>query len=205
MQLPYICDKFVAVKVLNIGILLIGFLFVACNQGEKKARALEITAVENKLEVSSHLDRAGTLATQALIQSYFPLKDALVATDAQQSKMAAKAFSEAIMGYREQVDSTAWANLGLQTQVDSMLQEVTTMMTIEDATCEHQRVVFGTISRQLFKIISLVQLKNAHLYRQYCPMAFNDQGAHWISDATEIRNPYFGKMMLECGEVTDTL
>lgn len=37
------------------------------------------------------------------------------------------------------------------------------------------------------------------LYLQYCPMAFDDQGAEWISDKKEINNPYFGPEMPKCG------
>ncbi len=36
-------------------------------------------------------------------------------------------------------------------------------------------------------------------------MAFNNRGAHWLSDTTEVVNPYFGDEMLHCGSVTDTL
>jgi len=43
------------------------------------------------------------------------------------------------------------------------------------------------------------------LFIQYCPMANNDEGANWISDYSEIRNPYFGDMMLACGETQDTI
>jgi Cu(I)/Ag(I) efflux system membrane fusion protein len=36
-------------------------------------------------------------------------------------------------------------------------------------------------------------------------MANNDQGANWLSTYSEIRNPYFGDMMLSCGETHDTI
>ncbi|HQE11916.1 MAG TPA: hypothetical protein PLQ78_04150 [Flavipsychrobacter sp.] len=49
------------------------------------------------------------------------------------------------------------------------------------------------------------QLEHTGVYRQYCPMAFNDKGAYWLSNEEKIMNPYFGKKMLTCGEVTDTL
>jgi Cu(I)/Ag(I) efflux system membrane fusion protein len=42
---------------------------------------------------------------------------------------------------------------------------------------------------------------NEKLYKQYCPMANNSQGAIWLSSSQEIRNPYYGDAMLECGEV----
>ena len=57
----------------------------------------------------------------------------------------------------------------------------------------------------MFSLLKQADLRNAGIYRQYCPMAFNDKGAYWLSDETDIKNPYFGKKMLECGEVTDTL
>jgi Cu(I)/Ag(I) efflux system membrane fusion protein len=36
-------------------------------------------------------------------------------------------------------------------------------------------------------------------------MAFNDAGAYWLSKTSDIKNPYFGKKMLICGEVKDSL
>jgi Cu(I)/Ag(I) efflux system membrane fusion protein len=35
-------------------------------------------------------------------------------------------------------------------------------------------------------------------------MAFDDQGAFWLSESEKILNPYFGKAMRFCGEVTET-
>jgi len=33
-------------------------------------------------------------------------------------------------------------------------------------------------------------------------MANNDKGADWLSSEKEIKNPYFGKSILKCGEIT---
>lgn len=35
----------------------------------------------------------------------------------------------------------------------------------------------------------------------YCPMAFDDAGAHWLQVGHAIANPYFGAAMFRCGEV----
>jgi hypothetical protein len=43
------------------------------------------------------------------------------------------------------------------------------------------------------------------VYYDYCPMAKNDQGANWLSDVKEIKNPYFGAKMLSCGEVQEMI
>ena len=51
-----------------------------------------------------------------------------------------------------------------------------------------------TYSVQMFGI-------NQKVFRQYCPMANNDNGAYWLSNEENILNPYFGDMMLRCGNV----
>jgi membrane fusion protein, copper/silver efflux system len=43
------------------------------------------------------------------------------------------------------------------------------------------------------------------LYALHCPMAFNNQGADWIQANKTVKNPYFGKTMLACGKITETL
>ncbi|HSP42584.1 MAG TPA: efflux RND transporter periplasmic adaptor subunit [Luteolibacter sp.] len=42
-------------------------------------------------------------------------------------------------------------------------------------------------------------------YVVHCPMAFDDNGADWLSAKPEILNPYYGDAMLTCGTITDTL
>jgi len=67
---------------------------------------------------------------------------------------------------------------------------------------EMKRSHFSDFSNTLTEVIDAFSLKiESPLYLEYCPMAFNDQGAFWISAEKEIRNPYFGDKMLKCGEV----
>ena len=44
-------------------------------------------------------------------------------------------------------------------------------------------------------------LQSGTIYKQYCPMAFNNEGAYWLSESKDIMNPYFGDRMLKCGRV----
>ncbi|MDP0497684.1 MAG: efflux RND transporter periplasmic adaptor subunit [Verrucomicrobiota bacterium JB024] len=43
------------------------------------------------------------------------------------------------------------------------------------------------------------------LYVMHCPMVYNDHGADWIQASEPLRNPYFGAMMLGCGETKSTI
>jgi membrane fusion protein, copper/silver efflux system len=67
---------------------------------------------------------------------------------------------------------------------------------------EQQRAHFETLSDHLIEAVEYFGVAQDQIYRQYCPMAFDDQGAYWLSAESEIRNPYYGDMMLSCGEVT---
>ncbi|MFX4520371.1 hypothetical protein ABTA72_19455, partial [Acinetobacter baumannii] len=58
---------------------------------------------------------------------------------------------------------------------------------------------------QLYDFIRTVQYDREVVYHEYCPMAFNDQGATWLSNSSDIKNPYLPKKMLHCGEVKDSI
>jgi Cu(I)/Ag(I) efflux system membrane fusion protein len=41
------------------------------------------------------------------------------------------------------------------------------------------------------------------VYRVFCPMAFNNQGAEWLQTDSTVSNPYFGSKMPRCGEIEE--
>jgi Cu(I)/Ag(I) efflux system membrane fusion protein len=68
-----------------------------------------------------------------------------------------------------------------------------------------KRKSFQMISDNMYDLVRTVRYDREIVYHQYCPMAFNDAGAYWLSKSSDIKNPYFGKKMLTCGEVKDSL
>jgi hypothetical protein len=68
-----------------------------------------------------------------------------------------------------------------------------------------QREVFSSLSNEMTKLVKGGKLSAGSLYLEYCPMANNNTGAYWISNEKEIKNPYFGDMMLRCGSVKETI
>ena len=63
-----------------------------------------------------------------------------------------------------------------------------------------QRAAFQQLSAHVFELLKSFGSETP-VYQTFCPMAFDNKGANWLSDKTAIRNPYFGERMLECGEV----
>ncbi|MDO8965025.1 efflux RND transporter periplasmic adaptor subunit [Algoriphagus sp.] len=69
---------------------------------------------------------------------------------------------------------------------------------------EEARKHFSMLSFHMLEVTETFGLNKAVVYKDYCPMAFGDQGAYWLSEQKEITNPYFGASMLSCGEVKQT-
>jgi len=71
---------------------------------------------------------------------------------------------------------------------------------------EQQRSAFYPASQALARTVEIFgNGDSTTLYLEFCPMAFHNKGATWVSDSKEIQNPYFGAMMLHCGEVRQQL
>ena len=68
-----------------------------------------------------------------------------------------------------------------------------------------QRALFEDVSTLVEAEIALQTITSGTIYKQYCPMAFQGEGAYWLSDSKEVRNPYFGDKMLKCGTVEKEL
>ena len=70
---------------------------------------------------------------------------------------------------------------------------------------EEMRVHFEPLSEAFIETARTLGAIGQTWYVAYCPMYDDDRGAFWLSEFEEIKNPYFGSMMLRCGEVRQTL
>lgn len=137
----------------------------------------------------------------AVAHAYFEVKNALVNDDAETAQKSAEKVSAAI----EKVDMSLLEGnahhhwMALQKQ----LEEASVMIS-ETTDIEKQRDHFNLLSEAMLETTESFGLEIDKTYRQFCPMAFDDEGAFWLSESEEILNPYFGDMMLRCGEVKET-
>lgn len=155
--------------------------------------------------VTSRLNDKQTRQLDLILERYYALKDALVADNAKEaSEQATKLANDGrILSELLRADTTLESNLNVG--LDKIQAESLTLASVEDESCEYKRIYFKRISDALYAVLKNAKLKNRVIYRKYCPMAFNDSGAYWLSSEEEIRNPYFGKKMRECGEITETI
>lgn len=154
---------------------------IACSpnkESSEDAKASENTLVTENVAVD--------VAVSA-ITNYINVKDALVASDV-------KAATENAMTLVESARQE-----GLSEEIINAAQAVA----VEEA-LDNKRMHFETLSTLLIEVAKTKEMGDA-LFVQYCPMAFDNKGASWLSTSKEIRNPYYGDKMLKCGRVTAEL
>lgn len=134
--------------------------------------------------------------------SYVSLKEAFISSDAEKVKAEASGTSHTV----DKVDMkllTGAAHNDWMTYLTPMQNSLKEIQASADI--EVQRKAFSTLSDNLYKSIKAFGLGGKEAFYEYCPMAFNNEGAYWLSDQEKIRNPYFGDKMLTCGEVKEKL
>ncbi len=133
--------------------------------------------------------------------TYFEVKNALVNDNPGEAATAAEkvtaALSQTQMSLLEGNAHDHWMML-----LEPLEKSAGMIAATDDI--EQQREHFNTLSQHVIEMTESYGLEIDKVYRQFCPMAFDDKGAYWLSESEEILNPYFGDMMLRCGEVTET-
>ncbi len=125
-----------------------------------------------------------------LLTSYIELKDALIQSDVELTKKAAQ---NILASTGQAAPSFEKAIMVVATKIkDSDILEV-------------QRENFEQLSLLIYALAGNGQFTGIKLYKQFCPMAFNNKGAYWLSIDEEIVNPYFGDRMLHCGTVQEVI
>jgi hypothetical protein len=122
-----------------------------------------------------------------VINAYITLKDALVASDIDLAKAGT---------------ITLLSELKSSEINESIISSANQIAEAKDI--KAQRAAFKTLTNQMIPVLKAAS-NDMTVYVQYCPMAFNNEGGNWLSLSEEIRNPYYGDMMLKCGRVTEKL
>jgi Cu(I)/Ag(I) efflux system membrane fusion protein len=139
---------------------------------------------------------------QGVYDAYILMKDAFVASNAGEVVQHARNLKSALegvdMGLLEGEAHMEWMK-----HLEKLNQEIEKISIGNDI--EKQRLAFAEFNDIFYSSLKTFGLHHGTVYYQYCPMANGDKGAYWFSNIKEIKNPYFGDMMLSCGETRETL
>ncbi len=186
----------------------------SCCQYERKAK--EVAKAEapkadsSKINTDDHTSMTATKAEtpqstvasfEAIFDSYFALKDALVNTDGNAASAKATDLLNAIGAVKMEKlamdEHLAWMKVMKGLAFDSQYIS-------ETKDPNRQREHFMTLSKNMYALMK-VSKQETPTYFQHCPMANDGKGADWLSKENTIKNPYFGSQMLSCGKTIETI
>jgi len=122
-----------------------------------------------------------------LMPPYLAMQSALANDDLEAAKAQAKAMME---------------TTGHSGTLPELLHDMLAAETLDDFRKPH----FETLSN------AMIAAARAHpesfdteLIVMHCPMVYENRGADWLQASEPLQNPYFGSMMLKCGEIKTTI
>lgn len=170
-----------------IGIALLSTLMACTNAPKDGGTTADTTAKSDTASATTNVQLADP-KLESIYQNYLSLKNSLVAANAPVSKQMAADLSKALKGY-EGCENTALIADKIAATGDLTVQ----------------RKEFTALSSDIIALFKHADMKKGTIYVQHCPMANNGDGGDWLSSEKQIRNPYYGDEMLECGGVVEEI
>ncbi len=157
-----------------------------------------ISSVERLTDINT------TFKTQLtkVYNAYLKMNDAFVDSNAKNVASEAKEVIKAI----KSVDMALLkgdAHMEWMDQLEILNKTIGVISQSDDI--EKQRHEYIQFNLAFYESVKMFGLHNVTTYFQYCPMANNDKGAYWLSASEGILNPYFGDVMLTCGETKEVI
>lgn len=152
-------------------------------------------AISKNLEISQKAKDA----LNPIFNEYIKLTNALTSDNLVEAKKDGanllKAVESVNMSLFTGESHKVW--MEISTNLKSSLQHIKHFKTLGEL-----RKSFNQMSESVINMEIAFKPNNGTLYVLHCPMANNNKGGDWISASKEVKNPYYGKAMLTCGEVS---
>ncbi len=155
------------------------------------------SSMNKRLEVSKKFKEQ----LNTVFENYVLIDQALVNDDAEKAKKSANGLQKSL----EKMDMKLLkgdAHNHWMTLEKELKASTNAMANTSDI--KKQREHFIHLSAHLINALKTFGI-DQKVYVDFCPMANNNVGAYWLSKEKEIRNPYFGKEMLDCGSIADEI
>lgn len=181
--------KYLKVNLSLLLLLISGLSLVSCNEDPKKGAI--VTTVEETVAVKQQDNPASQI-----ISKYLVLKDALVGDNVNASAQAGEKLLATLEEFK--VDQFKGEKQSKLTQILSSSKASASQIVKSDIAT--QREQFLILSQNMIDLVGITGATQK-LYQQHCPMYNNNKGGSWLSAQKEVKNPYFGSSMLNCGVV----
>lgn len=140
--------------------------------------------------------------TDELLESYYAIQSALAADSLESAQKSADAFSDKLKSISTEAlpppSADVWKDLS--GRLDKALSSIQAREEVEPF-----RADFQTFTLLVDEMVRRFGTANLPVFVHYCPMAFDDTGGSWLQPDENLLNPYFGSMMLRCGEIREQI
>lgn len=181
-----------------------------CKYEREKKSAVKVFSKEPSMPQMNPQEQNGAAAVtnpaqanpfQAIYNSYFAIKDALVKTDAADASAKSARLVAALDAVKMETlkagEHTVWMN-----EIKDL--KTAAKQIAGSTTIEKQRAAFATLSSHVYALAK-ASAPTEKIYYQNCPMYNDGKGANWLSKESGIKNPYYGSMMLSCGKTVEEI
>lgn len=150
----------------------------------------------------TNVDAGVTTAINEIMDHYLHIKNALTADNAAEAATGGKAMAAAIGKLDKSLLTAEQKKLFDENQED--LTENAEHIGENAGNIKHQREHFAVMSEEVYALAKGFG-GGRTLYHAHCPMYNDNKGGLWLSEAKEIKNPYFGSEMSTCGSVQEII
>ncbi len=160
---------------------------------------------QEAIKIKKHSEEFNQSIANAL-NGYFNMSNAFADGDTIKIKAQVPKFNASVDSIKlddlKKDDSLILASV--QQQVSDIKANANDILLQKDIT--EMREDFRMVSENLYPFLRTIAYEGSKLYWQNCPTAFGqDKEGSWLSNSSEIINPYLGKSHPECGELKDSL
>ena len=150
----------------------------------------------------SNLDAKAAASFKEIVDHYLHVKNALATDNSAEAAIGSKAMEAALV----KIDKSILTAEQKQTydKIEGGLKETSAAIAKGGENIKLQRGQFVMMSEAVYELVKDFGAGRP-IYHDHCPMARENQGAMWISEIREVKNPYFGSAMPACGTVEEVI
>lgn len=157
-----------------------------------------VIAPDQKTETVKTETNAQNFSIEPIVKDYLALKNALVADNDKGAANAGKKLLSTLKNV--DVKSIPSSKQKEYQEIADNVKENAEHIGDNAGKIDHQREHLASLSKDVSDLIALFG-SSQKLYQDHCPMYNDGKGAVWISETRDIKNPYYGNQMLNCGSV----
>lgn len=203
-------------KIAVIGLLTIGALTIsACTENKEKTSNTTMQHDMNGMKNGETMDNMPMNANMTVVEAtkssanlddltsnYMQLTSALADDNGEKAASASKDMAQSLA----KIDQSNFAAEQKKEYADiaAELKEHAEHIAENAGNIEHQREHLDLLSADFYDLVKGFGASKP-VYKVFCPMYNESKGAFWLSSSKEVKNPYYGKEMLTCGEVQEEI